>query len=230
MRAIIPMPLISLCTWVRDWPPLRQTLPRNLATIAGHDAEICVTDLGSIDGTRRWLGTLAARNAQLRWFAHRMDRLHFARAYNLAFSFGRGAIVCCLDADNIIGPRWLDFCAETIRDNPRAFIHGFLGDWLDGTAGRMAMHRDLFAALGGYDESLGPCGFQDLDLRNRAQALGATYVLTQDPEIVGTAIRTERKKALQHLPGVDYGWTNSSNAALSAANIAAGRLRANQSP
>lgn len=219
---------ISLCTWVRDWPPIRQALPQNLALIAGRDAEICVTDLGSRDGTVSWLRRIARRNPQLRVSSRRLEHLHFARAYNLAFARATGEIVVCLDADNIIGPEYLDHVHAAIAADPKAFVHAWQGkDWLDGCVGRMAMHRDVFQALGGYDEALGPCGAQDLDLKDRAIAWGCKLVWINDPAIVGTAIRNDDVDKMRYIDG-KYHDINTANTQRSQANIAAGRLVANR--
>jgi hypothetical protein len=158
-----------------------------------------------------------------------MDPLHFARCYNLAFSVATGEILVCLDADNVIGPGFLDFVSPAIAADPTAFIHAWTGgDWLDGTAGRMAFHRDLFGRLGGYDEDLDSCGFQDLDLRDRAEAMGSPIVLSTDPAIVGHAFRHPDTARFAYLePDFNYSFSNSANHARSQANIAAGRLVAN---
>jgi cystathionine beta-synthase len=47
--------MISLCTWCKDWPPLRETLPVNLQRMDGHCVEWCITDLESSDDTYQWL-------------------------------------------------------------------------------------------------------------------------------------------------------------------------------
>jgi GT2 family glycosyltransferase len=220
--------MISLCTWCRDWPPLRETVPLNLALIAGRDVEWCITDLGSTDGTWEFLAAEAAANPQLQLFHESLEPLHFARAYNLAFGWAAGEILVCLDADNVIGPRFLDVVAKQIAANPRAFVHTWSGNWTDGTCGRMAMHRDVFAAIGGYDESLGVIGHQDIDLRDRAAAAGYPTVTINEPDVVGYAFLTRDEEKLQHLPGVDYRQVNSANVAISQGKLANKQWRANQ--
>lgn len=219
---------ISLCTWHKDWPPLRQTLPANLAAIAGRDVEWCITDFGSTDGSWPWLQDQAAANPQLRVFRSRRRKIHFARCYNEAFANAAGDVLVCLDADNFLGDRFLEVVQEKLTADPRCFVHVWSGDWLDGTCGRMAMHRDVFAELGGYDEALGPCGYQDLDLRDRAKALGCSIVTITEAAAVGSAIRTELVEKAKHLGTLNYQLCNCQNAAVSRENIAAKKLRANQ--
>jgi len=225
-------PILSLCTWCRDWPPLREALPANLATIAALPwVQICVVDVGSVDGTAEWLQDLEVDNPQLRVFSCQLKPLHFARAYNLchfaAIEWGAD-IVASVDADNVIGPNYCDFVRNTILEDPLAIVHCWTGDWLDGTCGRLALHRDLFTRIGGYDESLDRIGNQDLDLRDRAVAAGGRIVLNQDPTVVGRAIFTRLESKMQHLTGVDYGAANERNRVRSLDNLAAGRWRANE--
>lgn len=223
--------ILSLCTWCRDWPPLREALPANLRTIAAHPwVEICVVDLGSRDDTVEWLRFLARDNPQLRWASQQLEPLHFARAYNRCHRLATGQILASVDADNVIGPRYCEFVRETIERDPLAIVHCWTGDWLDGTCGRLALHRDLFDRIGGYDEQLGPIGNQDLDMRDRAKLAGGRIVLNQEPDVVGRAIWTRIEDKLKNLPGINYTKSNQANAALSNANLAAGRWRANQGP
>lgn len=221
-------PILSLCTWCRDWPPLREALPANLRTIAGMDwVEVCVVDVGSADDTLAWLTALAANNPKLRVASQPLDPLHFARAYNRCHRLGRGKILASVDADNVIGPRYCQFVRNAVAADPLAIVHCWTGDWLDGTCGRIAMHRNLFAQLGGYDEDLAPIGNQDLDLRDRAQAAGGRVVLCQDPDVVGHAIWTRHEDKMQHFGDLDYAAANQANARRSNENLARGRLRAN---
>jgi hypothetical protein len=55
-------------------------------------------------------------------------------------------------------------------------VHQFSGKFFDGSFGRIAVQREVFAAIGGYDEQFAPMGFQDLDLLARLSAMGVRYV------------------------------------------------------
>lgn len=217
---------LSLCTWCRDWPPVRQASPINLALTAAvaDRCEHCITDLGSRDDTAAWLRALSPR---LRVFGRTLEPLHFARAYNLAAEPATGDVLAFLDADNVIGPRYVEHVLAEIEQDPLAIVHCWTGDFLDGTCGRLAMHRDLFRRIGGFDEGLGPIGHQDLDLRDRAQAAGGHVRNCNDPSVVGLAVWTANPKKLQHMGGLNYGVSNGDNLYKSKANLAAGRIVAN---
>lgn len=215
---------VSLCTWCRDWPDIRRTLPVNIALTKGLDVELCVADVGSRDDTVQWL--LSLDEPRLHAQGLMLEFLHFARAYNLSHRMATGEILCCVDADNVVGPRYIERVVKEISADPKAIIHAWTGDWLDGTCGRIAMHRDLFDVVGGYDESLEPVGYQDLDLRDRAQAAGGRVIVIHDPDVVGLAIKTPDGKKVQHIQG-NYGEMNARNQQKSRANVLAGRLKAN---
>jgi GT2 family glycosyltransferase len=198
--------------------------PINLALTAGRqDVEHVILDVGKDPSTRDWLTSLSPR---LRIVARSIEPLHFAQAYNAVSRYATGDVFAWLDGDNVIGPDYVTRVLAEITADPLAIVHCWTGDWLDGTCGRLAMHRDLFSRIGGYDEALGTAGSQDLDLRDRAQAAGGHVVVIQDPSVVGLAIRTSHAAKTQHLRN-DYYQTTAANAALSRANIAAGRLVAN---
>ena len=216
---------LSLCTWIADWPPIRQVTPINLQlTLSRSDVEHVILDVGSDAKTREWLESLSPR---LRIVTAAIEPLHFAAAYNAVSREARGEVLAWLDGDNVIGPDYVARVLAEIDADPLAIVHAWTGDWLDGTCGRLAMHRDLFWRIGGYDEALLNAGSQDLDLRDRAQAAGGRVVVIQEPSVVGLAIRTSHAAKTQHLRD-DYHKTNAINAAISRANLAAGRLVANK--
>ncbi len=113
----------------------------------------------------------------------------------------------------------------------------------EGTVGCIGYTAEAFAQLGGYDESLYPSGFQDLDLVNRAKAAQFRVQVLRDREAVGwsmpNATEAESRQDLRNVqvktrncdPNVHgkWGWWDQQNGATSAANIAAGRLQANAS-
>jgi glycosyltransferase involved in cell wall biosynthesis len=219
---------VSLCTWVKDWPPLRQTLECNARRIAGRNVEWCITDFGSTDDTWTWLESCAAQWTQIRVFRGVCEPLHFARCYNQAFRHARGEILVCLDGDNEIGPRFLPEIERKLAERRDLVLHVWSGNWTDGTCGRLVLPREVYQDLGGYDERLGPCGYQDLDLRDRARAAGYLVQTILDPAVVGSAIRTSREDKLRYLDVEDYETVNRGNWTRSRASILAKRYRANQ--
>lgn len=221
---------ISFCTWIKSrLYQFRETIPRNLERAAAYEAEFVVVDAASPDGLAEWVQTrLAAELAagRVRLLRRPEEPMQFPKFKNAAHRAATGEIVVNLDADNVIGPRYCDWLLAAMTSDVVA--HAWTGDWLDGTCGRVALRRATFEALGGYDESLGPIGGNDLDLRDRAVASGRKCLVSRKREVVGGAMRNNLTEKLRHLPGVNYGVVNSENHQRTRDNIAAGRLVANR--
>lgn len=105
-------------------------------------------------------------------------RWNMARVKNVAHRLATGDIVCNLDADDVIatpessdGKCMSDFINEqfNIHDN-EVIIHGGDGDH-DAPCGRIALLRDHFLSIGGYEERINEkygWGTEDRDLIWRA--------------------------------------------------------------
>ncbi len=217
---------ISFCTWITDrlWQYC-QTLERNIEAAAGHDVEFVLFDNHSTDGLHEWLDSRGLLDAIRYIRPTEQIPLHMGHLKNMAHQHATGEILVSLDADNIIGPRYCERLFEVLTDD-FTFSHFWSGDWADGTCGRLAYTRTAFDRLGGYDEALGPVGNDDLDLRDRAIAMGYHIALDNSPEVVGSAIlNTTPQKA--KLFGIDWDQSNSANGAKSRENIEDGILIAN---
>ena len=61
-------------------------------------------------------------------------------------------------------------------------VHQF--DWnpKNGNFGRIAITKNKFDEIGGYDQSLLPMGYQDWDIIKRAEATGCKYVNPTDAD------------------------------------------------
>lgn len=138
-----------------------------------------------------------------------------SRAKNVAHRLASHEILMNLDCDNLIGNS-----TEVINEKFNGecdLLHQFSQGDGAGTFGRIALTNNLFYALGGYDESFDPMGYQDIDLIERANRYGAKIVHEECPQ--SYAVKNKR----------DQGWDqfNYNNMQKSAANINAGRYIAN---
>lgn len=219
---------ISFCTWILNrLAQFREVLPINLARTVGHDVEFVVLDVGSRDGLGDYVHSVQDPRVRYVRAAWDLPRLHFARLYNAVHRLATGDVLVTLDADNAIGP---EFCTEIARSvSGQCFVWATDGDWGGGTIGRVAFDRDAFWQLGGYDESLGPIGYQDVDLMERAKAAGLQMRYFGRPAVVGHAIRNTKADTASGLgmTAEEYHRVNLANRLASKANIAAGRLVAN---
>jgi len=135
------------------------------------DFEVVVVDDGSTDpGTLENLGAL--RRPHTRLLRSRNRGLPGAR--NLGVREAHGAYVCCLDADDILLPRWLEEATRVLDHDPGlAYVSHWLRafgerewEWtpesceppalLDRNTvnGAALVRREALEAVGGYDESM----------------------------------------------------------------------------
>jgi GT2 family glycosyltransferase len=126
-----------------------------------------------------------------------------ASARNLGYSSSTGELLIFLDDDTAVPPGWLEAAWSAARQNPEA---GLLGAHIEATAphtlvsqafgalvirherrgGRwylatacLAVRRDAFERLGGFDERFADASGEDWDLCRRAHRVGIGVVTTE---------------------------------------------------
>jgi hypothetical protein len=224
-----PAMAISFCTACANRLfQLERVFAANAAILAQHaDVEWVLVNFGSRDKLDAFV---AARRSSLpaRFVYGRVagaPAWHASVAKNVAHRAARGRILVNLDADNRIGD-----AVATIRAffaQGCTVLHLWSGVMNDGTFGRIAVQRELFEELGGYDESFYPMGYQDFDLLRRATAAG--HFVLHAPCAPGTAVPNTKEDSIRHCaePALTWRDYNDHNRLQSRANIAAGRLVAN---
>jgi hypothetical protein len=220
-------PGISLCTTCYNRLSfLQQTLPRNLACLDPRD-EIVLLDYGSTDGLGDWVRMAlldALRDGRLKYFRAETSRWHVSHAKNVAHRLATRRVVCNLDADNFAPAGFADWLREVFLDGP-AITHGDAHSY-GGGYGRIALFKEDFLRLGGYDERFVGWSYDDEDLRRRAMASGQRAVVTPAPFITflhhSHAIRQFAPGATTQEEDLAFG------RAISRGSLAQGRLRANQ--
>lgn len=151
---------------------------------------------------------------------------HSSVAKNLVHRLATGDILVNLDCDNFIGD-----AVTAIRehfDQGCQLLHLWSGVYGDGTYGRIAVVRELFYALGGYDETFYPMGYQDVDFIHRAAAKGARIAhYTSSSHF---AIKNSKKLGLKYLRStLTWDEMDIRNQARSRSNIGKNILVANKS-
>jgi len=152
---------------------------------------------------------------------------HVSIAKNMAHRVATGRVLMNLDGDNLIAD-----AAELIHV---AFAEGtkLLHLWStiprDGTFGRIAITREAFLALGGYDESFLPMTHQDQDLMKRALASGLGEPAWRYPSPPGCAVRNTNKDSIKHCrtDGLTWNQMKQANTERSKENLKASRFVAN---
>lgn len=155
--------------------------------LAGKSYEIVVCDNGSVDQTPD-----VARDAGARVFD--LPDIKVSELRNRGARQAHGSILAFIDADNLIVDDWLKCVMETLENHPEAGAAGCQyecphpGTWVqrsfdafrhreDGVcstrwlpAGNVAVRRDAFEAIDGFDITLETC--EDVDFCGRLQESG----------------------------------------------------------
>jgi hypothetical protein len=222
-------PTISFCTTCCNrYYQFRETYSKNIFVInALRTVEWVIINYNSSDEIHDFmmseLKTCTERVVYGRVAAH--VPWHASRAKNLAHNMARGKILVNLDCDNYVYDTpsiIMGYFANGCR-----ILHLWSGVKRDGTYGRIAIDRDLFLELGGYDESFEPMGYQDTDLLLRARALGNplfSFRIQSNAALANTKLESVANC------GPDANWQlyNDANAERSRNNIINGNLRANR--
>lgn len=223
------VPLISFCTPCANRAhQLKQTFRANASLVAAHaDVEWIILDYSSRDDLGAFLAEELPGASRRVIHARQLTERpwHASVAKNTAHRIGRGGFLLNLDCDNFIGD-----AIEVVRQYTAQgcrLLHLWSGLHQDGTYGRIGMRREIFHALGGYDESFYPMGYQDRDLLDRASAWGAPIVHV--PCATGLAIPNTKEESTRHCAIGGYTWRDYDrmNMDRSRANLAAKRVRAN---
>lgn len=172
---------ISFCVTSRNrlWQ-IKKTLERNLSLIGNHEISLvnygCEQNLDSfVDNFRSFIDV-----GSLRYFSAKgISQFHMAKSKNLSHRIATGDILFNLDGDNYLSIDMIQKTVDLFQRYPCAIMHAAYADGSTkfGTCGRIALHRQNFYHLGGYDESLLPMGAQDTNLIERGIYCGLPYFL-----------------------------------------------------
>lgn len=191
---------------------LKQTLPKNLADSVDwarpEELEFVVLDYSSPDDLAAWITTDPVlqpyRDAGILKFARSTGQTHFrhSHAKNMAHALSSGDFVCNVDADNFLGFGFVQWLRAVFIRRPNAIV---ASNRLDtrlnlgnhkGCMGRVALSRENFWMLGGYDESTRFRGWsgEDSDLLIRAARKFLRPVFIRDPRFLRVVEHTDLER------------------------------------
>ena len=177
---------ISFCVTSRNrLSQISQTLEHNLKMLDGRH-ELALVNYGCEQGLDDFMVQFEPfmKSGVLRYFsAFGVSQFHGAKAKNLSHRLATGDILFNLDGDNFISLDMIDKIVKLFAEHPYAVMHAASSRSTDGTCGRIALHRENFYHLGGYDESFLPLYAEDTNLIERAMLLGLPYfhVICESP-------------------------------------------------
>ncbi|CAB4975080.1 MAG: glycosyltransferase [Actinobacteria bacterium] len=144
--------------------------------------EVVVVDHGSTDDSALVVGSFAERDPRVRL----IDGSALARGgqgppRNFGVQVSQAPLVAFCDADDIVQPGWLHAIVEALRAGARC-VAVTLDYWalnpgyresgypqliavVDGASGALAIERELYLAVGGFDETVWPMADYDFCLR-----------------------------------------------------------------
>ena len=220
---------ISFCTTCSNRShQLKQTFDANAAIVERTpNVEWIIVNFNSKDDLHEYmLGKLPQVSKRIVYAKDSSGRpWHASYAKNIAHRLGKGEFLMNLDCDNFIGNAVQLIRLYSFEGYKLLYLSS--GTMGDGTAGRVAIARELFHALGGYDETFYPMGYQDIDLVQRARA--AKTPSKRCFSSSDLAIKNSKIESIMHCAQAGLAWEdyNRANYARSTANIAAGKLVAN---
>ncbi|MGB4058397.1 MAG: galactosyltransferase-related protein [Alphaproteobacteria bacterium] len=165
---------------------LKQTLVENMRgnpSSQDIDVEFCVLDYNSPDGLEEWIKSdpqmVDAMEAGFLRYGknHDVEKFHMAHAKNQAKRLATGEVLCNIDADNFTGDGFANYLANVFKKNDQIVVSPSshtIGELKGGVGGRIAVKREYFEMLGGYDERFKMWGNEDTDFVRRAKGAGLT--------------------------------------------------------
>lgn len=200
----------SIVIGFRDWGlvRLRSAIESILNSAGEYDVEVIISDYGSKEpeSNRKLAEDLGIEYV----FTPRLGPWSRSRALNAGFAVSSGKLLVSTDADMIFSPRSFERIIEfseqnrnsalflQCRDLPEQMDEQFVAENPDewvlfeaksqlrprwGMGGMMAIPREGFMAIRGFDERLHTYGGEDLDFAQRARRAGYKTQWLDDDEI-----------------------------------------------
>ena len=203
-------PDVSVVIGFKDWGIRRLSLAVSsiLGAFGDLDGEVIVSDYGSTDteGVREAIEALGARYV----YTPTDGRWSRTRALNAGFAASTGRVLVATDADMVFSPRAFEVIGRHVLDQTDSGLLLQCRDlppgWSDldieerglhweefervarrrprwGMGGMMAVSRETFLKVRGYDERMHTYGGEDIDFANRVRRAGNRLVWVEHPDV-----------------------------------------------
>ena len=165
--------------------------------------EVVVADNGSTDASLALVEEWSGRCRAIRWIDASAVRGP-AAARNAGVRAASGDLLAFCDADDVVGPGWIESCAKALADSdavggvfdfwslnglpaspPIAAAMGQFGFLAAGLAANLAVHRRVFEDVGGFAEQL--LVGEDIDLCWRLQLKGYLFKIAPNAVVAKRA-------------------------------------------
>lgn len=201
---------VSVVIGFRNWGIRRirlaiESVQRSFGTASG---EVIISDYGSLDSVENQ--ELARELGCTYVYTEDTGVWSRSRALNAGFALARGELLVSTDADMIFSPPALETVVELFQSDSRAAFflqcrdlpQGMDDAWVEahpeawgemeqlsrlrprwGMGGMMAISREGFGEIRGFDERFHTYGAEDLDFAQRARRAGFKTVWVNDPNV-----------------------------------------------
>lgn len=155
---------------------LEQTLMENLKILDNYpNTEIVLLDYNSSDGLEEWVSNnmmvyIIAK--KLIYFkTYEPESFKMSHAKNLCHNIADGDILCNLDADNFLSISYVDKLITVFKNNENPILKCITRK---GVGGRIAVRKEVFHEVRGYDELVDIWGNDDKDFFIKCLCHGCT--------------------------------------------------------
>ena len=189
---------ISFCTTCKGrLEHLQQTLPQNIADNRDYpNVEFVVVDYNSNDGMQDWIKENFQKEMESGLLKYvRTDEPEYwqmSHAKNMSHRMATGDVLVNLDADNFTGKNAASWLNDQFKEDPNIVLRPSrettkIPGWSGSAAGRIAITKENFDTIRGYDEEIKGWGKEDSRFIDCTHRLGLKW---QDIpiELLGGAI------------------------------------------
>jgi len=166
---------------------LANTLGSNIFESSRHGHEVALLNYGDKNGLDDWIKSnwnLLLPYVELGNFNyyHTTEPEYFSapHAKNIVHKLATGDILCNLDADNYIMSGFCEFIVDSFKNNENIIILSEPkdSDGNDGTCGKIAVKKEHFYNINGYDEGIYEgWGWDDVNFHHRSKTFNKLQVL-----------------------------------------------------
>lgn len=228
------IPTLSFCITCKNrFYQIRETLRQNLDDNAIYRdiVDFILVDFGSSDGLKDWVASSFKEELETGYLKYYytdvLDSWHASIAKNTSHLLSRKDILVNLDCDNYTGIRGSAFVIRHFMENANDIVLHQVLDSFNGSFGRISVRREYFLAIGGYNESFLPMGYEDVDFIERLKSIGLTYIHDGNVKY-NRSIPNSREEGLANIKEkVNYAEMVKKNMSESEYNISEGHIIAN---
>lgn len=200
---------VSVVIGFRDWGlrRIRLAVQSIQASFGRFNGEVIISDYGSIDPQAN---KALAEELECAYVYTPAEVWSRSRALNAGFAISSGELLVSTDADMVFSPESFERIVETARKQPKAafflqcrdlpegmddeWVADHPGAWEEleqrsrlrprwGMGGMMAISREGFFEIRGFDERFHTYGGEDLDFAQRARRAGFKTVWVNEPGV-----------------------------------------------